>query len=310
MASRWTAGLALAALALSAQGRAAPPPAAALLARCAAHAGNRVGLSALRTACPGIGRTLRHLQVANRLPPGWRRTITPADLEELARLTRRYAGAPPRWLPDSPLRAIALALKPPRPRPDAWSRWVSWMHHRWSLLLHRVRRWLDALARGRKHTGLERGLIYGLAALVLLTVLTVALLELRAAGRSRRPAGQVRAGTGATLPTPAVGMTDTEAQWVGLEHQPAAWLRALIEALATSHRLDAPGALTCRELALRAQFDSDAQRADFQHIATLAEWALYGPAGSAPVAEQALQRVQTLHAELRRPARTTGTGRT
>ena len=306
MPARWTAGLALAALALGAHARAAPR-AEILLAHCAAQSAKSAGLSALRTACPGIGRALQQLHLTKALPAGWRRLITPADLSGLAKLTQRYAGAPPRWLADSPLRDIARALRPPRPPPDAWSRFVTWVHHRVSLLLHRVRRWLDSLARGERHSGLAPGLVYALAAAVLLAIVMAALLQLRAVRRSRRTAAQVQAGTGEAPLIPSAGLPDGEAG--GLGHHPAAWLRALVAALCASRRLEAQRALTCRELALRARFDSEAQRADFQHVAELAERELYGPVGTGAGPEESRRRAQALHGELRLPARAAGTSR-
>ena len=300
MPARWTAGLALAALALGAHARAAPR-AQTLLAHCAARSAKSAGLSALRTACPGIGRALQQLHLTKALPADWRRVITPADLSGLARLTQRYAGAPPRWLPDAPLRDIARALKPPRPPPDAWSRFVTWVHHRVSRLLRRVRRWLDPLARDARRSRLAPGLLDALAAAVLLAIVAAALLQLRAVRRSRGTATEAQAGTGEAPLIPPARLPDGQAG--GLGHHPAAWLRALVAALSVSGRLETQRALTCRELALRARFDSEAQRADFQRIAELAERELYGPDGTDPVPAGALRRAQALHAELSVPAR-------
>ncbi len=307
MPARWTAGLALAALALGAHARAAPR-AQTVLAHCAAQSAKSVGLSALRTACPGVGRALQRLHLTSRLPAGWRHAITPADLSGLAQLTQRYAGAPARWLPDAPLRHIARDLKPPRPPPDAWSRFVRWVRHRLSLLLHRVRRWLDSLALGARHSGLAPGLVFALAAAVLLAIVTAALLQLRAVRRSRRTA-RAQAGSGEAPIIPSAGLPEGEADWGGLGHHPAAWLRALVAALSVSRRLEVQRALTCRELALRAHFDSEAQRADFQRIAELAERELYGPGGTGAVPEESLHRARALHAELSLPARAAGTRR-
>ena len=308
MPARWIAALALAALALGAQARAAPG-AQAILAHCAAQRAKSVGLSALRTACPGIGRALQRLHLTSRLPAGWRRLITAADLGDLAELTRRYAGAPVRSLRDAPLRDIALALKPQRPPPDAWSRFVIWVRQRATVLLHRARRWLASLARGARRAGLAPGLVYALTAAVLLSIVTAALLLWRAVRRSRPAAARNQTGIREAPLNPPAALPDAGMARDGLGHHPAAWLRALVTALSVSHRLEAQRALTCRELALRARFDNEAQRSDFQHIAELAERELYGPGGIGAVPEESLLRAQALHAELSVPAHAAGTSR-
>ena len=291
MRARRTAALALVALGSGAHAQSAPT-ATTVLAQCAAVSAHRVGLAALSAACPDLQQALQQLRLAARLPPGWRNTLTAADLGALARLTERYAGSPPRSLADAPLRGIARALQPPKPRPTGWSRWVTWLRDRSRVLLHRARSWLGSLSPKRSQPGLTRDLIYALAALVLLALVALALrLAHKLPPADARPKSASR--EGAVAPA-----ADPGPDWSALARHPAAWLRALVEALTRSHRLDAQAALTYRELARSARFDSEAQRADFQRIAILAEREIYGPTGTAEIPADAWRRAQTLHCEL------------
>lgn len=299
MPARRTAALVLAMLAASVHAQ-PMPRAQGVLAHCAAHAPRVRGLRALRSACPGIGRALTQLGLTGRLPSGWRRSLTPTDLAGLARLTQRYAGPPPRWLLDEPLRAMARALKPPRPPPDAWSRFTAWVHRHTAPLMRRLRHWLRSLSNGAGYASLRHILSYALGALVLLVLLTLVLLEAHAAGKLRR--GRTRIPP--TTDTPSMPIADASGEapdWARLASHPAGWLRALVGALTMSRRLDIERALTCRELTAHARFDSDAQRTDFQGIVALAEQELYGPSGPDPIPDDIRRRARALHAELSVP---------
>ena len=301
MRARRTAALALVALASGAHAQSAPT-ATTVLTQCAAESAHRVGLAALSAACPDLQQALQQLRLAARLPPGWRKSLTAADLGTLARLTQRYAGSPPRSLADAPLRGIARALQPPKPRPTGWSRWVKWLRDRGRVLLHRARSWFGSLSPKRSQPGLTRDLMYALAALVLLALGVLALrLARKLPPSDARPKSAGREG--------AVAPTDPSPDWSTLARHPAAWLRALVEALTRSHRLDAQAALTYRELPRSARFDYEAQRADFQRIAILAEREIYGPTGTAEIPADAWSRAQTLHCELGAPARAAETER-
>ncbi len=300
MRARRTATVALVALASSARAQSAPP-APTVLARCAAQSAHRVGLAALSAACPDLQQALQQLHLTARLPPGWRKTLTASDLGALARLTQRYAGSPPRSLAPAPLRDIARALQPPKPGPSRWSRWMKWLRDRGRVLLHRVRRWFGSLSPKRSQPALTRDLIYALAALVLLALAALALrLAHKLPPLGLRPKS-------ASREEPVAPAADPGPDWSTLARHPAAWLRALVEALTRSHRLDAQAALTYRELARRARFDSEAQRAEFRGIAVLAERQIYGPTGTEEIPEGAWSRAQTLHGELRAPPRAAGT---
>ena len=302
MRARRTAALALVALASGAHAQSAPP-APTVLARCAAQSAHRVGLAALSAACPDLQQALQQLHLTARLPPGWRKTLTAADLGALARLTQRYAGSPPRSLAQAPLRDIARALQSPKSRPTGGSRWVKWLRDRGRLLLHRARSWFRSLSPRRSQPGLTRDLIYALAALVLLALVALAL---RLARKLPPLGASAKAGSREGAVAPAA---DPAPDWAALARHPAAWLRALVEALTRSHRLDAQAALTYRELARSARFDSEAQRADFQRIAVLAEREIYGPAGTEEIPEDAWIRAQTLHGELHAARRAAGAER-
>ena len=296
MRVRRTATLALVALASSARAQNAPP-APTILTRCAVQSAHRVGLAALSAACPDLQQALQQLHLTAQLPPGWRKTLTATDLDALARLTQRYGGSPPRSLAQAPLRDIARALRPEKPEPSGWSRWMKWLRDRGRLLLHRARSWFGSLSLKHSQPALTRDLTYTLAALVLMALVALALRfarKLLPLGARPKSGSRGQAVTSAADPGP---------EWSTLAHHPAAWLRALIDALTRSHRLDAQAGLTYRELARSARFDCEAQRADFQRIAILAERQTYGPSGTEEIPKDAWSRAQTLHGELRAPPR-------
>ena len=299
MLARWTLGLTVLALSLGAPPLGARPARAAQvrLARCTAHTQpTLVGLQALRAACPGIGQAIHSLGLIGLLPAHWRKRITPRALAALGALASRYSGRPLSAAPEpSALRAIARTLKPPLPPPGWWARLKAWLWPRAAPLFHQLRRWLDSLARSGAHRALAYALLYALGGLLLLSLAVFAYIELHSAGlvgSKRRPA-RPRA---AVRPVPTAA--GTEPDWSRLRERPARLLHLLIEALASTQRIEHDWHLTFREICAHARFDSARQRQDFAAIVRLAECELYGPEVPALVPEETLRAAKALRAEL------------
>ncbi len=306
MLARGVLGLTVLALSLGAPLRARPAPAAlARVAHCALHAKSTlVGLAALRAACPGIGKAIEGLGLTTFLPDHWRRSLTPRALAGLSALASRYGGRPLSTAPEPfVLRAIARTLKPPVPPPGWWERVKVWLWRRAGPIFHRLRQWLDSVARSPAHRAMAYALLYALGGLLLLTLAVLAYIELRSAGligsRRRTARSRPRAGAAARSIAACPG---GEPDWSRLRARPARLLRVLIEALASTQRIERDWHLTFHEISARARFDSPRQREDFEQVVRLAERELYGPGGPAPVPEETLRAAKALRAELLAPA--------
>jgi hypothetical protein len=305
MRAGWVVPLALLGLVAGVPIHAEVATSQALIARCAgqADAGLR-GLDALRSPCPGIEPALAQLGIEVFLPADWQQKLSPRALGDFQALAARYAGAPSAAAAlrtTSRLRAIALSLRPP-PSPASW----------WDALKAWIREWLEP-ADGRPPGWLRflphltigprlaRLIFVGLAALVVIAVAAVVLIELKAAGvgSGRRPRSGARRSRAA-----AAARLGESPDLAGLgsvpeRERPILLLRALVQALARAHRLVRDRDLTCRELIAQARFDTPGERADFEHVALLAERALYGDPQTAPVIpEPVLRSARHLHEKL------------
>lgn len=306
MLARGVLGLTVLALSLGAPLRARPAPAAlAQVAHCASHAKSTVvGLAALRAACPGIDEAIEGLGLSTLLPGHWRESITPRALAGLSALASRYGGRPLSAAPEpSALRAIARTLKPPLPPPGWRDRIEAWLRRWTGPIFHRLQQWLDSLARSPAHRAMAYALLYSLGGLLLLTLAALAYIELRSGGfiGSKRRTVRPRPSAGAaalSIPTcPGV-----EPDWGRLRARPARLLGVLIEALASTQRIERDWHLTFREICARARFDCPRQREDFEQVVRFAERDLYGPGAPAPVPEETLRAAKALRAELLAPA--------
>jgi hypothetical protein len=149
--------------------------------------------------------------------------------------------------------------------------------------------------------------------LVVISAAAIVLIELRAAGvgPGRRPRSIVRrprTREGTTLEAlPDLANLDS----APARERPILLLRALVLALASSNRLARNRDLTCRELVAQARLDTPRQREDFEHIALLAERALYaGPEAASPVIpEELLRGAQALCGEMLAGAAAAGAAR-
>jgi hypothetical protein len=283
---QWRCALLLGLLVLAAGTplRADPVAARTLLQQCAQRAdSSQRGIEALRAACPGIDTALKDLGLDSVLPSNWKTRIRSGALDDLGALEARYA-QPSSGAPLNPvaLRAIAQRMSPPPTSISWWERFKSWLatwleseHNRWPDWM----RYLPNLGSGARY------FVYGSAALLLIAVAWVIVVELRAAGLlgpMRRRARAARAPVpGPALLEESVSPTDLDA---APEHmRPVILLRLLVAALTRSHRIERDGILTCRELISAARFDTPAQREVFASVALSAERVLYGDPRGAPV---------------------------
>jgi len=217
------------------------------------------------------------------LPPDSRRNASPAMLADLDALAAHYAGAPASSLPSvKDLRAAALSLQAPRAstsNTSPWRQFKAWLRRRLAPA-EGLLRWFRALPGSTVGPGLRGVLLIGAGVLVLSAIAAFILLELRAAGRTgargRRNPWALRRSGRPQAPTGAEHIGRDPDPGHALGH-PAAALRMLMEALRRSRRIEKDHSLTCREIMLRAVFDTEAQRDRFARIALLAERELYGP---------------------------------
>jgi hypothetical protein len=311
MPALWKPGLALLALSIAGPLWAQSPSPEALIERCSAAGATLTGISALSKACPGVDAALNRLGLTGLLPAGWSKSLTASGLADLGALVKRYSGSPPSHPPGSAaLRSIALALIPPAPPPTPMQRLAKWIRHWAMILLHRVGRWLRSLGPVARHSGLAQAMIYGLAALLIATVLVLVfvLAGTRTGRRWRAPTRPGDAGLAAGVTDPAA-VQSAEPDWTQLRASPARMLRLLVEALTRSHRLERDRHLTCRELEAQARLDDERERANFTRVTRLAEREIYGPPGGPLIPEEILREMKTLHARLLAAAGNAGENR-
>jgi hypothetical protein len=266
------------------------------------------GLGALREACPGIEQALDQLGILPFLPTDWRRDLSPRALADFALLERRYAD-PVRWESVPPdarrLRSIALSLEPPRAPASWWERLSSWARHWLERAGGKEAGWLRFLPTWTLGPRLLQVLLIALTVLVVAAAAALVVVEIRAAGstaglrsrlRVRRSTQGAASGAGESPDTASLANLDS----APVRDRPILLLRALVQALMRAHRLRRDRDLTCRELIAQARFDTSRQREDFEHVALLAERALYGglQANPALISQEMLRSAQALHEEL------------
>lgn len=255
------------------------------ITRRAASAGTGVpGFESIRAACPGIDPAVVARDFERLLPAGWQKKASPAACADLQALAQRYTGRPSSAMAAaSDLRALALALqKPPSASDSLWKSITAWLRRRlapaeWLL------KWFRSLPGWTAGPSSRAALLVGMSALLLLGVAAFAFVGLRAAGligAARRPSSRVRRRFARVRKAARDGQRGGDVEPMPAPDRPVLALRMLMEALRRSRRLERDGGLTCRELIVRALFDTAGQREGFATIALLAERELYGPDGS------------------------------
>jgi hypothetical protein len=295
MPARWKTGLALLALSIAAQLRAAPLP-PDVIADCAARPGPIAdGIAALNKSCPGVEDALAQLQLTALMPSGWRKTLTGHGLADVETLLQRYSGSQPSEPPPAAaLRSIAAGLAPRDAPLTWWGRISAWVRGS----LGRYLRSLRLELRSVRH---PQAIGLGIVALLLTAVVAVLAFEFRGSGPLRSLGGArlqprrrgVREGSADSA---RAGSSDPD--WTLLRGQPARVLRLLVDTLTRARRLERDRHLTCRELDAQARFETATERAAFARVALLAERELYGPPGITLLSDETLRDAQALHTRL------------
>jgi hypothetical protein len=268
---------------------------------CAAAAPPAVsGLKNLNAVCPQLDAALAALRLNEILFEGWQDKVNAHALRDAAVLTERYSESKPhRSLDPGVLRGILGSYKS-QLEPHSWwhalEDWFKqWLAHSNSFLASWLNRFWDRwLSHAEVSPGLLKLFTYGLTALAAAAAIVVIIRELNAAGLARRLGGVTRtrgARRGASQTASAAEAAPASSV--------AELLRALVQRLLQSGRLEAERSLTHRELIARSVFDSEAQRIVFAGVARTAESQLYGLQGAAPeVLQQVTRQGQALLLQL------------
>jgi hypothetical protein len=307
--------LALLGLAAGSPLRADSPDAHALIARCAQEADSTLrGLDALRVRCPGIEQALYQLGLEQLLPSGWQKDLSPSALADFDALVSRYAGrhSEATRLDASRLRSIARSLEPPPSPVSWWEQLRAWIRTWFEPVSGEAPAWLRFFSRFHITSTAWRVILVLLAASVTIVAAAVVVIELRAArARPRRRSRFFGSKSSAGPASAADGSSSLANLDSAPPHdRPVLLLRALVEALTRTHRLRRDKDLTCRELVAEARFDTARQREDFEHVAVLAERALYGRA-LAPfpaMPDEVVRSARALHDQLLIAPASTGEG--
>jgi hypothetical protein len=254
---------------------------------CAAAASPTVsGLKNLNAVCPQLDAALTALRLNEILYDGWQEKVTAHALQDAAVLAERYSKSKPqRSLDKGVLHGILGTFKTQQQPPHSW--WQSlqdwfkqWLAHSNSSLASWLNRFWDRwLSHVEVSPSFLKVFTYGLTALAVVAAIVVIIRELSAAGLARRLGGVTRtraARRGASL------SSASDAELVPAASGVAELLRALVQKLLQSGRLEAERSLTHRELIARSAFDNEAQRTVFAGVARTAESLLYGTHGAAP----------------------------
>ena len=268
---------------------------------CAASASPAVsGLKNLNAVCPQLDAALTALGLNEILFEGWQDRVNAHALRDAAVLTERYSETKPhRSLDQGVLRGILRSYKS-QLEPHSWwhalEDWFKrWLAHSNSFLASWLNRFWDRwLSHAEVSPGFLKLFAYGLTALAVAAASVVIIRELNAARRARRPGGVART-RGERRGASQVASAAEAAPVSSV----AELLRALVQRLLQSGRLEAERSLTHRELVARSAFDSEAQRIVFAGVARTAESLLYGSQAAAPqVLEQVIRQGQALLLQL------------
>jgi len=211
------------------------------------------------------------------------------DLEALMAAPRTRLG----WTqPPARLSALLKEVLLPQERADRiswWERFLQWLRDRVEMPGHVDLGWLERIVDALQISAeTAKRILYGVLALLVLSLVGLFVHELRAAGLfqvGRRFNGRRRAGA-TSPPTPASGdSTLAGIRALARQRQPAAILRLCIEELILRGRLPYDKSRTNRELCRFIAEDPSAE--SFDDLVVLAEDASYG---GYPVTDRILSR--------------------
>jgi hypothetical protein len=258
---------------------------------CAAKAGDESVIPyGLETDCPGLSAALEEVGASDWLSWRQRGLLTRDSLADMVWLIERYRRAPAAAQPIDPA-SLAQILsdlheEPPARPPGLMERLRHWLRA-WLERQSEGDSWLDRWLREFEVSrGVTLTIVYGLAALVVISALGIVFNELRLEGafgghaRRRRAAGGVASLAGAEGVPPT--LADLEA--APLHERPSLLLRLLVASLVRRGRLTADRSLTHRELVVRARLDDASQRDCLARVSSAAERIVYS--GSAPAAAE------------------------
>jgi hypothetical protein len=266
------------------------------------------GLANLTPICPALEQVLIDAGLAHQLGGQWRQKLSPAGLQDLLSLMRRYQASPSSGAPR--VDAIAGIVQTLRTVPSTHSWW------------ERLKRWVRDLllnpAQGADSGWLLRLLsklvsiprwgqqlvLYGGLTLILVAALFIVWREV-AIARSRAGKGgrAVRADPAAVATGRGASLSVRDLDSAAIRDKPALLLRMLVEALVASGRLGGERSLTHSELIRHVTFDSGDQQRRFARLSTLAEQMLYGARetdanSQSPEVEQTLIEGRQLYEQL------------
>lgn len=267
---------------------------------------SRSGPEAVRQACPDLEQRISDSALRDQLGDAWGRRADASALTDLASLIQHYQQQPASEGPKpSSLQSITQSLRQPQAVNHGWwQRFKDWLR---SLLAPQQKSdsgWLERLL---SHVGsipriVQKIIFYSALVTLLVMAIVIVWRELKAAGigtRVRNRAPERDASQLSIDVARAVTMRDVESSpaW----DRPALLLRVLVQALMQSGRLRSERSLTHGELIRRAAFDNREQLRRFAHIASLAEYRLYGTHDAAAAAtddEDLLRDARDLHSQL------------
>jgi hypothetical protein len=238
---------------------------------------DRVGLTDLESACPGLTRALEEAGYLPLLSTAERDALDVYGLSDLMAVDDWYGQKEARDIDPRTLGPILASLRAEEPErsPGLLERFRRWLR---SLYDRRqqadpdnwLSRWLEELDLPDK---IVRTILLVAIALLFVMAIGVVYNELRVSGLLRqRPVVQDDA-LNADAGSASGDATDIDA--LSADRRASMLLRMLVATLVRSGRLRTERGLTYRELSARATFDDAQQRESFRRVASLAERTVY-----------------------------------
>jgi hypothetical protein len=296
-AARYRAAAAASLLALLTSAAGAGP--VEVLRECAADAPKAArGIEKL-AACPNLSDALQALGFDTLLTRGWRESLSPQALLDVAELSARYDASRIHPGPNiASLHDIVEALNgKPAPLNSWWQRLNNWLRnwfarHDFSLSGW-FNRWLNEMA---KSPSIWKVAGFLCVAFIVAAAVAVIVNELRTAGfwkRHGRARIPLRNAASAVVAAPAAGVVAAAAPDGVTE-----LLRQLVARLTQTGRLGNERSLTHREIIVRSRLDTEEQRTVLASVAVTAERATYADGAGAEQPSALIASGRSLLAQL------------